>query len=103
VISGGDADLCWRLRDAGWKLEPRPRARVRHRNRATLRALLGQLHRHGRGMAWLEARYPGTFPPPTARELLGRPRMLARDRSLHGLIDVLGLYARDSGRLRGNR
>jgi GT2 family glycosyltransferase len=103
IVSGGDADLCWRLRDAGWRLEARPAARVRHRSRATLRALLRQLHRHGRGMGWLESRYPGTFPAPTARELLGRLRMLVRDPSLHGVIDVLGLYARDSGRLRGYR
>ena len=103
ILSGGDADLCWRLRDAGWRLESRPAARVRHRSRATLRALLGQLHRHGRGMAWLESRWPGSFPAPTARELIGRPRMLLRDPSLYGVLDVLGLYARDSGRLRGNR
>jgi GT2 family glycosyltransferase len=103
IVSGGDADLCWRLRDAGWTLQARPGARVRHRSRASLRSLMGQLHRHGRGMRWLEQRYPGSFPAPTARELLGRPRMLVRDRSLHGALDVLGLYARDSGRLRGNR
>jgi GT2 family glycosyltransferase len=103
IVSGGDADLCWRLLEAGWRMEPRPAARVRHRSRATLLALLAQLHRHGRGMAWLESRWPGSFPRPTARELLGRPRMLLRDPSLHGALDVLGLYARDSGRLRGNR
>jgi GT2 family glycosyltransferase len=103
IVSGGDADLCWRLIDAGWKLESRPGARVRHRNRATLRALLAQLHRHGRGMAWLEARHPGSFPAPATRELIGRPRMLLRDPSVYGALDVLGLYARDSGRLRGNR
>ncbi len=62
-----------------------------------------QLHRHGRGMGWLEERYPGAFPRPTARELLARPRMLLRDRTAFGALDVLALYARDSGRLRGNR
>jgi GT2 family glycosyltransferase len=102
IVSGGDADLCWRLRDAGWRMEARPGALVRHRSRATLGALLRQMHRHGRGMAWLEQRWPGSFPPPTARELLGRPRMLLRDRSRTALYDVLSLYARDSGRLRGN-
>jgi GT2 family glycosyltransferase len=102
IVSGGDADLCWRLRDAGWRLEARPAARVRHRSRTSVRALLRQMHRHGRGMRWLESRWPGSFPAPTARELLGRPRMLIRDPSLHGLLDVLSLYARDSGRLRAN-
>lgn len=103
IVSGGDADLCWRLADAGWRIESRPAARVRHRNRATLRGHLRQLHRHGRGMGWLEERWPGAFPAPTARELLGRPRMLLRDRTAFGALDVLSLYARDSGRLRPNR
>jgi GT2 family glycosyltransferase len=99
VRSGGDADLCWRLQAAGWTLESRPEARVRHRNRTTLRALLAQLHRHGSGMMWLERRHPGSFPPPTPRELLGRFKLLARP---HGALDVLALWARDIGRLRAN-
>ena len=100
ILSGGDADLCWRLQEAGWGLEERPNAVVRHRNRATLRALLGQLHRHGAGMMWLERRYPGSFPPPTPRELLGRSRLLTRGPD--GAIDFLALWARDLGRLRAN-
>ncbi len=104
VRSGGDADLCWRLQAAGWAIEERPAARVRHRNRATLRALLGQLHRHGRGMAWLDRRWPGAFPAPAPREAtLGRLAMLARARSAYDVIDVLALAARDLGRLRPNR
>ncbi len=104
VRSGGDADLCWRLRQAGWAVEERPAARVRHRNRATLPALLRQLHRHGAGMAWLDRRWPGAFPPPGRREVtLGRLAMLARGRSAFDAIDVLALYARDLGRLRANR
>jgi GT2 family glycosyltransferase len=59
VISGGDADLCWRLAGAGWDLETRPAARVEHRNRSTMRALWSQRFRHGRGAAWLETRFPG--------------------------------------------
>ena len=100
VRSGGDADLCWRLQDAGWTLESRPGAVVRHRNRATLGALLAQLHRHGSGMQWLERRYPGVFPPPAPRELLGRFKLL-RPHS-YALIDFLALWARDIGRLRAN-
>jgi GT2 family glycosyltransferase len=103
IRSGGDADLCWRLADAGWRLEERPNARVRHRNRASARALLAQLHRHGAGMAWLDQRWPGSFPPPTAREQVGRLKLLVRDRPAYAVLDVLGLYARDLGRLRGNR
>lgn len=98
VRSGGDADLCWRLTEAGYGLEARPQARVRHRNRATLRALLAQLHRHGAGMQWLERRYPGSFPPPTPRALLARLALLARGE----WIEFLSRWAVDLGRLRGN-
>jgi hypothetical protein len=99
VRSGADADLCWRLQDAGWTLESRPAARVRHRNRASLGALLAQLHRHGAGMMWLERRYPGAFPPPTPWELAGRFAMLGRP---HGALDFVSLWARDVGRLHAN-
>jgi len=99
VRSGGDADLCWRLQDAGWELEPRPAAGVRHRNRATLGALLTQLHRHGSGMQWLDRRYPGSFPLPAPRELAGRFKLLGRE---HGALDFLALWARDLGRLHAN-
>jgi GT2 family glycosyltransferase len=100
IRSGGDADLCWRLAAAGWALEERPAARVRHRSRTTLPALLGQLHRHGSGMAWLDERWPGSFPTPRPRELAGRVKLL---RSRDGAIDFLALWARDLGRLRANR
>lgn len=107
VRSGGDADLCWRLRALGWTLEERPQARVRHRNRARARDLLGQLHRHGSGMHWLDQRWPGAFPPPRARELAGRFGMLARGLRRepdprYALLDFAALWARDLGRLHAN-
>ena len=61
IRSGGDADLCFRIGDAGWAIEGRPAA-VRHEARAALGPLLGQLARHGSGVAWLDRRYPGSFP-----------------------------------------
>jgi glycosyltransferase involved in cell wall biosynthesis len=63
IRSGGDADLSFRLRRAGWELAGRPGARVRHDTRATLKALVRQRARHGSGCAWLDAEYPGAFPP----------------------------------------
>ena len=98
VRSGGDADLCWRLAGAGWQIEERAGARVRHRNRATLRALLTQLHRHGSGMQWLDRRYPGSFPPPTLRARAARVKLLARGE----WIEFLSQWAVDLGRLRSN-
>jgi len=105
VHSGGDADLCWRLAAADWRLEPRPAARVRHRNRERARDLLAQLHRHGAGMEWLERRWPGSFPRPRPRELAGRTAMLARGLAREpafALLDFAALWARDIGRLHAN-
>lgn len=106
VRSGGDADLCWRLAAAGWGLEARSEARVRHRNRARLLSLLAQIYRHGTGMRWLDERWPGAFPAAPTRERLGRVAMLARGARagdpLDSALDVACLWARDLGRLRSN-
>lgn len=72
--AGEDADLCWRLAGAGWRLQARPEAVVEHLTRPTLSSLLVQLARHGSGAAWLERRYPGEFPGPSPRAV---PRGLA--------------------------
>ncbi|MBA2766786.1 MAG: glycosyltransferase, partial [Solirubrobacterales bacterium] len=52
IRSGGNADLCWRLRAAGWTLERREEAAVEHHNRANVAGMLGQRARHGAGAAW---------------------------------------------------
>ena len=78
IRSGGDADLCFRIRDAGWALERRDGARVVHRSRTTVRALLRQRVRVGAGARWLEERYPGFAPRrPLWRVLAGDARRLA--------------------------
>jgi GT2 family glycosyltransferase len=59
IRSGGDADLCFRMREGGWALARREDAVVEHRGRNGLTALLGQRAGHGSGAAWLAARYPG--------------------------------------------
>lgn len=76
IRSGGDADLCFRLRDAGWLVEHRPDALVVHESRTTLRALIRQKARHGAGAAWVEQRWPGSMPPRPVLPLLG---WLAKD------------------------
>jgi GT2 family glycosyltransferase len=63
IRSGGDADLCFRLRQAGWGLELRSDAIAEHQGRRRLIQLLGQRARHGSGAEWLEARYPGFVGP----------------------------------------
>jgi len=69
IRSGGDADLCFRLRKAGWEMELRPSAIVSHQSRRRLIQLLGQRARHGSGAEWLEERYPGFVGP--RRRMLG--------------------------------
>jgi GT2 family glycosyltransferase len=59
IRSGGDADICFRLRASGWEMEARDEAAVTHANRSTVTQLARQAARHGSGAAWLEARYPG--------------------------------------------
>ena len=63
VRSGGDADFGFRLRAAGWEIEPCYSARVVHRSRPSVRRMLAQRARHGSGAAWLNRVHPGSFPP----------------------------------------
>jgi hypothetical protein len=114
VRSGGDADLCFRLRAAGWALERRPNAAVTHRNRATIPRMLAQRARHGSGAGWLSRRWPGALPrrhwPGLAywsakRTAHGLRAMLNHDRdeALLGLLDGPAVWAFELGRLIPNR
>lgn len=115
IRSGGDADLCFRLAHAGWSLQLREQARVVHRSRATLRAMLRQRARHGSGAAWLDARYPGSFPGRlslgtpvwTVRQGAGALRALVAerdgDRALVLGVEVMSHWAFELGRLVPNR
>lgn len=114
IRAGEDADLCFRLLRAGWQIESRPHAGVEHHPRPTIRALLGQLARHGSGAAWLNRRYPGEFPAPGALELARRCAHAARavvsalaacelEPAGFALLDLLSSYAFDLGRLLPNQ
>ena len=114
VRSGGDADLCWRLRAAGWALESRPRAAVAHANRAGMGGLLAQRFRHGTGAGWLAGRWRGAFPARRWPGLLywGLSRALAGGRALArgdhdaailGLLDGPTVWAFELGRRVPNR
>jgi GT2 family glycosyltransferase len=111
--SGGDADLCFRLRDAGWGIEARERAAVVHRSRRTMRTLLRQRARHGAGAAWLDREYPGAFP---AQRRLGLAKWTAqswasavaarargrRDDALVAAVEPVWVWAFELGRRFGN-
>ena len=77
VRAAEDTDFSWRLQRAGWRLEGRREATVRHRYRTTVRALRRQWRGYAAGRAWLGRRYDGFAPEPAlaraARRVL-RPR-----------------------------
>jgi glycosyltransferase involved in cell wall biosynthesis len=113
IRSGGDADLCFRVKAAGWAMEARPQAAVVHRSRTTLRKLLRQRARHGAGAAWLAKRYPGSFPrrrwpglAAWAVTSLGHAGFDAargrRDDALVHAIEPLSVWAQEIGRLLPN-
>jgi len=114
VRSGGDADLCFRLRAAGWELERRPQAAAVHRNRATIPRMLAQRARHGAGAGWLAKRWPGAMPrrrwpglalwsaKRAAHGLIALARR-NRDEALLGLLDGPTVWAFELGRLIPNR
>jgi GT2 family glycosyltransferase len=113
VRSGGDADLCFRIRAAGWGMESRADAFVLHRSRTSLRKLLRQRARHGAGAGWLAERYPGSFPkrrwPGLAVwALTSEARAAAdaargrRDDALVHAIEPLSVWAHEVGRLLPN-
>lgn len=114
VRSGGDADLCFRLRAAGWELERRPRAAVVHRNRRTVPRMLAQRVRHGAGAGWLARRWPGALPARSRPGLAWWSARRAaqgalaaargdRDGALLGLLDGPAVWAFELGRMIPNR
>jgi GT2 family glycosyltransferase len=107
--SGGDADLCFRLRSAGWEIERCYSAQVVHQSRPSVRRLLAQRARHGSGAAWLNRAYPGSFPPPrwsglvvaTIRWWLGAARDFVlgrRNQALLAYMESLSTWAFELGR-----
>jgi mycofactocin glycosyltransferase len=111
--AGEDADLCFRLRRAGWQLEERPGAAVDHRSRETLRAWLGQMLVHGSGAAWVGRRWHGELPSPgparlarrLARDVAEAAHAIARGErqaAADALLDLLGATAFELGRLLPN-
>ena len=101
IRSGGDVELCRRLRAAGWVIEVRERAIVRHHHRDSLPSLLTAIARYGAGSRWLDRREPGSSPAwPLVPGLVGVakdvPRNLARghvEEAVFRLVDGAGLAA----------
>ena len=110
IRAGEDADLSFRLRDAGWGIERREGAETVHRSRATVRALLAQKAVHGAGCAWLDRTYPGSFPARrrpgltwwgvrrAATGVTAAVRARDRDEALVALLDPLTTLSFEFGR-----
>ena len=111
IRSGGDLDLCRRLRSAGWRLEFRPQALAHHRHRSSLPSLLGAVCRYGAGSRWLNERYPGSSPPwplrlglrGAAADIAARLREGQVEEALFRGVDGLGLVAHRLGYASDNR
>lgn len=110
IRAGEDADLTYRLREAGWVDERRESASVVHRSRQTLRAFIRQNLHHGAGAAWVHSRHPWAMPPRrrvglswwAARTAVGGLASAAvhrdRDRALRALLDPIDEMAYELGR-----
>jgi GT2 family glycosyltransferase len=110
IRSAGDIDLCWRLQQAGWTLEHRPKAIVEHRHREGLFSLLGAVARYGAGSRWLNERYEGSASRwPLGPGLVGCARDVAGhavrgqvEPAVFRVLDGLGLVAHNVGYRSGN-
>ncbi|HEY9516926.1 MAG TPA: glycosyltransferase, partial [Gemmatimonadaceae bacterium] len=60
-VAGDDVDLCWRLRDHGWRLGFSPAAVVWHHRRNSVRAFWRQQRGYGRAEASLERKWPEKY------------------------------------------
>ena len=60
-IAGDDVDLCWRLRERGWKLGFHPGAMVWHHRRDRVQTYWRQQMNYGRAEAMLERKWPEKY------------------------------------------
>jgi len=107
---GEDADLTYRMSEAGWALERREEASVVHLSRHTVRGFVRQKLVHGSGLAWVERHYPGAAPARrmpgllwwgvrTAVRGLGRAvRTRDRDEALWAVFEPLEVITHELGR-----
>lgn len=114
IRAGEDADLTFRLRDAGWGVERRDAASVTHSSRQTLRSFVRQKALHGAGAAWVAEHHPGALPARRrpgltwwgarrcVRGLLGAARHRDRDEGLEALLEPVEQLSYEFGRSLGN-
>jgi hypothetical protein len=110
IRAAEDADLTYRLRADGWRVERRDGAIVTHRSRQTLRSFIVQQALHAAGGAWLDRQYPGSTPPRSGRginwgrvrdagaALIAAARSGDRDRLLRAVFEPLEMLTWKLGR-----
>lgn len=114
IFNGEDADLTYRLREAGWEVERRERAVVVHLSRKSAYAIARQKAIHGSAAAWLNERYPGSFQPRgraglvwwalrfTTTGLVQAARKRDRDLAIIKVFDAIENLAYEFGRSLSN-
>jgi GT2 family glycosyltransferase len=60
-VAGDDVDVCWRLRERGWRLGFSAPAMVWHHRRRSVRAYWRQQRHYGRAEGLLEAKWPEKY------------------------------------------
>jgi len=110
IRSGGDADFCWRLVEAGWGIDYREGAYVHHCLRERLRDYLRLHARYGAGRRWVIKRWPYSDMRSKVERffpfLAGMPYWWLRGQFERGLfkgIDSLVVLAEAIGYVLGNR
>ena len=110
IFNGEDADLTYRLRDAGWGVERREHASVVHLSRQSVRAMARQKAIHGSAAAWLNREYPGGFPArrrpgliwwgirTAVKGLVAAARSRDRDKALWAVFEPLEQLSYEFGR-----
>ena len=110
IFNGEDADLTYRLRDAGWGVERREDASVVHLSREGVRAMARQKAIHGSAAAWLNREYEGSFPArrrpglvwwgirSAVKGLAAALRLRDRDRALWAVLEPLEQISYEFGR-----
>lgn len=110
IRAAEDADLTYRLRAAGWKIERREAAAVVHSSRQSVRSFITQKALHGSGQAWLERHYDCVFEArkrrstarAAGRRILAAARAGDRDALLVALLGPVERIAWQLGRSLSN-
>lgn len=92
IRAAEDADLTYRLKEAGWEVERREAAAVTHASRKTVRSFLAQQALWGAGGAWIDRAYPGSV------RLVSSPGLIrwAIRETLGGLVAAFRRRDRDA-------